>query len=649
MQKMKELIRRIHEADEAYYQKDAPILSDREYDKLVLELKMLEQATGIRFANSPVGRIPADDKEGLQTVTHTKPMLSCRKTKSVEELVQFAAGQETVLSWKLDGLTLVLRYDKGRFVQAITRGRDGLVGEDVTHTVRHLRNIPLAVPCKDAFEVRGEGVVSWKDYEILSKLTDGSSHPRSIASGAVRSLTPDRGKLAHMDFVAFELIKETAPATKAAQLAFLQENNFAVVDHTLLSAFDNADEVRDEVFRFAPDTCRYPVDGLVLEYNDIAYGKSLGSTSHHEKRMVALKWKDKLYTTVFRGAELVTTRTGAVSIVGLFDEVRIDDTRVHRASLHNLSVFERFRFGIGDEIRVYKANMIIPQIAENITQSNTYTLPMHCPSCHAPLTVRYTTGGTKELYCPNEQCLARNAQRIARFCDKSAMNIPGLSAATIETMMGYGWIKSFSDLYHLAVHREEILTAPGFGADRFSKLFDAVENSRRCYMHQFLVGLGIPLLGPEAAKTLHQYYYGDINAFERALQESFRFSHIDGIHEALERRLHEWYSLPENQTLLRHMMTELTFIGTSRITASRDNPFFDAEVVITGTFAQFTRAELTELLTSFGARVSDRVSADTDYLLYGTMPGSKKVGAAMKHSTTMVSETKFGEMLAKTN
>ncbi len=645
LQHMKELIDTITKADEAYYQKDAPIMTDREYDKLVLELKMLEKTTGIRFAHSPVGRIPSDEKEELETVKHTKPMLSCQKTKSVDELVQFAGDRDTVLSWKLDGLTLVLRYEKGRFVQAITRGRDGLVGEDVTHTVKHLRNIPFAVPCKEAFEVRGEGVVSWKDFEILSKLSDGSSHPRNIASGAVRSLTPDRGKLAHMDFIAFELIGKKSPKRKVDQLEFLRQNHFAVVDHTVILRTTEED-LRDAVYAFQPTTCSYPVDGLILEYNDLAYGRSLGATAHHEKRMIALKWADELYDTVFRGVELTTTRTGAVSIVGLFDEVLIDGTRVHKASLHNLSLFEHFRFGEGDRIRVYKANQIIPQIAENLTSSGTFVLPKYCPCCGTALTVRYTSGGTKELYCPNEQCLARNAQRIARFCDKAAMNIKGLSASTIETMMGYGWIRSFADLYHLAAHSDEILRTPGFGADRYSAIFDAVEKSRRCYMHQFLVGLGIPLLGPETAKTLHQYYYGDIHAFEDALQKGFLFSHIDGISEALERRLHEWYADPMNQTLLRAMMNELQFIGTSRITADRDNPFFDMEVVITGTFAEFTRAELTDLLTSFGARVSDRVGTDTDYLLYGTMPGSKKVGAAMKHKTTMISETKLGEMLS---
>ncbi len=647
LQKMKALIARIKEADEAYYQKDAPVMSDREYDKLVLELKMLEQVTGIRFADSPVGRIPSDEKAELETVKHTKPMLSCQKTKSFEELIRFADGKDTVLSWKLDGLTLVLRYDKGRFVQAITRGRDGLVGEDVTHTVRHLRNLPLCVPCKEPFEVRGEGVVSWEDHAILSKLSDGSSHPRNIASGAVRSLTPDRGKLAHMDFVAFELIKKKAPKTKADQLAFLQSNNFDTVGHTLVLRTAR-EELEDTLAKvFAPDRCPYPVDGVILEYNDLVYGRSLGATAHHENRMLALKWEDELYDTVFRGVELNTTRTGAVSIVGLFDDVLIDGTHVHRASLHNLSLFESFRFGLGDHIRVYKANRIIPQIADNLTASGTFTLPAYCPCCGTALTVRYTTGGTKELYCPNEQCLARNAHRIARFCDKSAMNIKGLSASVIETMMGYGWIRGFQDLYHLALHREEILRTPGFGTERFDAIFSAVEKSRRCYLHQFLVGLGIPLLGPESAKTLHQYYYGDMAAFEQALQERFYFSHIDGISEALERRLHEWYAAPQNQELLHAMRTELSFIGSSRITANRDNPFFDTEVVITGTFAQFTRSELTELLTSFGARVSERINEDTDYLLYGSLPGSRKVGAAMKHKTVMLSESKFAEMLAK--
>ena len=311
VEKMKQLISKINAADKAYFGNDAPIMTDLEYDKLVLELTMLEKITGIHFADSPIGKVPSDAKQELETVKHTKPMLSCNKTKSVEDIVEFANGREIILSWKMDGLTLVLRFENGRFKQAITCGSDGLVGEDVTHTVKNFRNIPLAVPCKESFEVRGEGVLSYEDFNILAKLSPSNTHLRSIASGAVRSITADLGRLSHLDFCAFELIKENAPATKKEQLEFLKENNFDVVEHTLIADGTSAEEIKSIIAKWTPDGFGYPVDGLVAEYNDIAYGKSLGATAHHEKRMLALKWKDEIKLTSLgaRTSENVTSDT----------------------------------------------------------------------------------------------------------------------------------------------------------------------------------------------------------------------------------------------------------------------------------------------------------------------------------------------------
>ena len=642
--RMKELIAQLNTADAAYFQKDDPIMTDRQYDKLLLELTMLEKATGVHFADSPVGRVPADAKQGLTTVRHSKPMLSCQKTKDPEEVLDFAHGQDTVLSWKMDGLTLVLRYQKGEFHQAITRGADGVIGEDVTHTVKFMRNIPAVIPCKEDFEVPGEGVVSWEDYKILTRLHGGTSHPRSVASGAVRALVADRGKLDHLEFIAFELIKENAPATKREQLQFLKDNHFTVVQHTPISHEEGEDKLTELLETWTPDGFAYPVDGVVIEYDDIAYGKSLGATAHHEKRMLALKWKDEVKTTQFRSVTLNPTRTGAMSIVANFDEVLLDGTKVHRASLHTLDNFERLQLGEGDMIQVYKANMIVPQVGENLTRSGTYQLPRYCPCCGEPLSVRVSTGGLRELYCPNEQCIARHAKRIARFCDKSAMNIEGMSATVVESMMAHGWLRGFKDIYQLHLHKEEIINTPGFGPERYLALEQSIENSRSCMMRQFLVGLGIPLMGGEAAKLLHQYYYGSMEDFEQALREGFPFSHIAGISEALERSIYTWYEEPGNQKTLHALMAELTFKGT-RAYGDGTNPFRDMQVVVSGTFEAFTRQEILDLLESLGAVTSDCVTESTDYLIYGAMPGSKKVGAALENGVHMISEKGFGEML----
>ena len=646
--KMKELIAKIREADKAYFGNDAPIMSDRAYDALVEELKRLEAETGITFAGSPTGRVSGEVKKGLETVRHSKPMLSANKTKSMQEFKRFAEGQNVVLSWKMDGLTLVLRYEKGSFVQAITRGSDGMIGEDVTAAVRHFRNIPHRVSCKDPFEVRSEGVCSWEDHKVIGKNSaDAVSHPRNTAAGLVRALSPDRGKLAHLDFYAFELIKsEQEPPTKLEQLHFLSANGFTVVPHTLAQAYSGSDAIEDAVNEFDPEQFAYPADGIVAEYDDIAYGKSLGATAHHENRMLALKWQDELQETVFRGVELITTRTGVVSIVGLFDPVIIEGSQVKRANLHNLGIFESFRFGIGDTIKVYKANMIIPQIAENLTKSGTYELPKFCPCCGERLTVKFSAGGVKELYCPNEDCIARNAQKIARFCDKAAMNIEGLSAVTLEKLMAYGWVKSYADLYHLEDHREEIAMTTGFGIASYNKMHDAIEKSRRTTLGQFLIAVGIPLMGPQAAKILNDYYYGNWKLFEKDAQEGFAFSHIEGISPTLEKNIHRWYRDAREEALWRPVLKEVTFMERSR---RRENAgaFTDANVVITGTLSTLTRKQAHELLNLIGANPSDSVTQNTDYLIVGMDPGNKKISKALQYGVTILYEQQFAEMLGQ--
>lgn len=647
VQRMRLLIEKINEANEAYFQKDEPIMTDREYDSLVLELTMLEKQTGIHFSNSPIGKVPDDSKSGLETVRHSKPMLSCNKTKDKKEFVDFIKVNDSVVSWKIDGLTLVLRYSKGKLKQAVTRGSDGIIGEDVTHTVKEMRNVPWVVECKENFEVRGEGVISWDDFNLLSQLGVNVAHPRSVASGAVRSLVADLGKLSHIDFIAFELIKEDAPPTKIEQIEFLKENNFSVVPFFEILKEEHQMQIAEMIDSWTPDDFPYPVDGVVAEYNDIEFGKSLGATAHHEKRMLALKWKDEVKETVFRGADLYTTRTGKVSIVGLFDEVLIDGTRVHRASLHNLSNFEKYRFGVGDRITVYKANMIIPQIAENKTRIGGYELPEYCPSCGEVLEVRVSPTGVKDLYCPNENCIARNAQKIARYCDKNAMNIKGLSTATIETLMAYGWVKNFKDLYHLEIHKEDIINTPGFDIYRYDFIHNAIEESRRCYMYQFLNGLGIQSLGNEAARILHQYYYGSMEAFIKDLEEQFPLSHIEGISSTLERKIYEWYNEPANIKLLNALMVEVSFKGITKPKSESSNAFQDCNVVVTGTFSNFSRDGITELLTALGAKVLDSVTSDVDYVIYGAMPGSKKIADAIQNGKTMLSEAKFAEMLEK--
>lgn len=536
--RMKALIAKIRTADTAYYRDDAPILTDREYDNLMDELRELEAETGLVLSNSPTQTVPGEILAELTPVRHTRPMLSADKTKSVEDLVRFAGGQEVLLSWKMDGLTLVLRYDGGELQQAITRGREGIIGEDVTHTVCTFLNVPLRVPTKEPFEVRGEGGISWDNFKrINANLEEPYTHPRNLAAGSVRKLDPAESKKRMLEFWAFDLITDLQFATKIQQLDFLEKNGFCVVPHSLLSSPDSRN-VNLAVAGMNPADFAYPVDGLIMEYNDVAYGKSLGATGHHENRLIALKWKDELFETKFLGVELATTRTGMVSITGLFEPVEMDGATVSRAYLHNLDIFNSFRFGVGDTIQVYKANMIIPQIAENLTRSGTYTLPKTCPCCGSHLTVETTTGGTRQLFCKNPHCTAKLVQRFAHFCEKTRMDIEGLSATTLEKFIGHGWIRDFGDLYMLERHKEEIIHTEGFGVKSYERLQASIDKSRKCTLAKFIAGLGIPMVGRHAGRELDKVFCGDWDAFERAIWRDFDFSSLPDFGETMHKNIY---------------------------------------------------------------------------------------------------------------
>ena len=354
-ERMLELIEKLTKADLAYYRDDNPIMSDRDYDILMDELKDIESRTGLILSGSPTQKVSGEILKDLTEVRHTRPMLSADKTKSVEDLIKFASGQPVLLSWKMDGLTLVLRYENGELVQAITRGREGIIGEDVTHTVRTFLNVPLTIPTKDSFEVRGEGVISWSNFEkINSGLEDPYTHPRNLASGSVRKLDAGEAKKRLLEFWAFDLVNDyLEPESKKRQQEFLKHNGFSVVPYLYIDENSDEKKIRDAIEEMDPKKFAYPADGLIMEYDDIRYGKSLGATGHHENRLIALKWEDELFETEFLGVQLATTRTGMISITGLFKPVSIDGTQVSRAYLHNLDIFESFEFGLGDKIRIY--------------------------------------------------------------------------------------------------------------------------------------------------------------------------------------------------------------------------------------------------------------------------------------------------------
>lgn len=644
-QSMRKLITELTEADIAYYKHDDPVMTDREYDRKLDQLRSMEEESGIILSGSQTQKVSGEILEELVSVHHTKPMLSAGKTKSVDELVKFASGRDVVLSWKMDGLTLVLRYENGVLQQAITRGREGIVGEDVTHTVRKFDNVPLAIPVKDSIEVRGEGVISWENFEKINlSLEEPYGHPRNLASSSTRKLNAAEAGKRHLEFAAFELVTDMKMDTKAEQLAFMEQLGFLVVPYMQIPSADDA-AIRQAVASMLPEEFAYPVDGLILEQDDIAYGRSLGSTGHHENRMMALKWEDELYETKFLGLETAVTRNGMVSLTGIFEPVEIGGTEVSRAYLHNLDIYEKLSLGQGDTIQVYKANMIIPQIAENQTKSGTVDIPSSCPCCGSRLQIHETSGGTRQLFCENPNCAAKLVRKFVHFCDKTRMDIEGLSEKTLAKFIGMGWIRNFGDLYTLEQHREEIIRTEGFGEKSFARLQASVEKSRHCTLNQFIAGMGIPMVGRSAGRIISRHFGGDWNAFEQAVRDGFDFTILPDFGEIMHHNIYKWYADEESGKLWRPLLEHIIFEKENETMSTNNTIFAGKTIVATGKLQNYTRDEIQMKIMSLGAKAVSSVSKKTDYLIVGEKAGSK-LAKAQQLGVTILTEQEFEEMLA---
>ena len=647
--RMKELIEILKEADVAYYRDDNPTMSDMEYDLLTDELQKLEAETGQILSGSPTQKVSGEILEELIPVRHTKPMLSAKKTKSVEDLISFAAHRPVLVSWKLDGLTIVLRYENGELNQAITRGREGIIGEDVTHTVRTYLNVPLTIPIRESVEVRGEGVISWSHFNLInSGLEESYKSPRNLAAGSTRKLDANESGKRFLEFFAFDLISDhLEKQSKLAQLQMMQNAGFSVVPYTYVDGNGGDALLRKTIASFDPKQFQYPVDGLIVEYDDRAYGASLGETGHHENRMIALKWEDKMVETEFIGVRLATTRTGMVSITGLVKPVELGGTTITHAYLHNLDIFDEFQFGVGDRIQVYKANMIIPQIYSNLTQSNSFILPMTCPCCGEPLVAKTTSGGTRQLFCENPHCAAKLIRKFTHFCEKTRMNIEGLSETTLAKFIGYGWIKNFGDLYELEKYRDEFLNTPGFGEKSFDRLQASIEKSRHCTLAKFIAGLGIPMVGRHAGRDLDRYFDGSWDAFEQAIQSRFDFTQLPDFGKIMNDNIYTWYADAEEEKLWRPLLNHIEFVKeTSTMTTNTNNPFAGKTVVATGKLVNYTRDGIQMKLLSLGANPASSVTKKTDYVIVGEKAGSKLTKAQQLGIRTL-SEEDFESMLAQ--
>lgn len=622
LDRMKNLIPMIEDAAEAYYQNDEPIMTDRQYDELCDELEQLENETGIVLANSPLHKVMGGVSEGFTKVVHSEPMLSAAKTKDVNAIVKFADNKPVCISWKEDGSTLVCVYEDGKLVQAVTRG-DGYVGEDVTENAKTITNLPLQIPYKEHLEVRGECLISWSTYKMLKKVAERNGeaigHPRNVASGALRQLDPKKAAEKYLEFKAFNCITQLPDiTTKANQLAWLQANGFDVVEWTEVP-FSRA--IPSVIEERNPETYPYPVDGIIVELNDLAYGKSLGITAHHPKCMMALKWKDETEETTFRGVALNVTRTGTVSLTAEFDPVVIDNTTISSATLHNVDYFNSLELGVGDTITIYKANAVIPAVDENLTRSGTYKLPTHCPECGEPLTLDGVF-----LKCTNKMCPAQLLSRLTHFTSKQAMDIHGLSESTIEALVGANIIRAPADLYWVSQHRQEIINLPGFGSRKFAKLVEAIEKSKRPTMARFIVAMGIPFVGVEAARELERHYESDYQRFLEDAKHN-RIA-IKGFGDVMKQNLYEWANDEDAQWEANCVLSNVTFQGIARLDEMvSTTPISGKKICVTGSFEGISREQIKEMIRSAGGTPVDSVSKTTDMLIAGEKAGSKLVKA----------------------
>ena len=543
---------------------------------------------------------------------------------------------------------MVLRYEKGKLQQAITRGRDGIVGEDVTHTVRTFLNVPLSIPTKDSFEVRGEGVISWKNFEKVNLSLGGDyTNPRSLAAGSVRKLDAGEAKKRMLEFWAFELVSDyLEPKSKLAQQQFLEQNGFSVVPYVYTDARTDKETIRSAIASFQPKEFAYPVDGLIMEYDDLIFGRSLGATSHHENRMIALKWQDELYETECVGLDAATTRTGMVSLTAIFKPVEIDGTMVSRAYVHNFTIFKNLALGKGDRIMVYKANMIIPQIAENKTKSGNLDYPHYCPCCGSMLSFREMPGGSQQLFCDNPDCAAKLVQKFVHFCDKTRMDIEGLSTVTLEKFIGHGWIRNFGDLYKLERYREEIIHTEGFGVKSYERLHAAIEKSRDCTLAKFIAGLGIPLVGRHAGRDLDRVFHGSWAEFEAAILNHFDFTVLPGFGQSMHDNIYTWYADAKEEKLWRPLLEKVRFVKEeTNMDAIKKTPLWGKIVVATGKLERYTRGGIQDKLLEMGARPASAVTRKTDYLIVGEKAGSKLTKAQQLGIRTLT-EKEFEDMLS---
>lgn len=634
VKRMKELIDTLNKASDAYYLFDKPIMSDKKYDDLMDELESLETETGVVMANSPLHKVQGKVLSSFSKVIHSKPMLSANKTKDIGEIKKFIGNRNVMTSYKLDGLTLVTRYSDGNLIQAITRG-SGTEGEDVTSQAKMIANLPLSIPFKGDLELRGECVISWENFnKINESLKEPYSHPRNLAAGSLRTLDTNITKERMLEYIVFELVSCNVVADNASSirrtdsLNWLETLGFTTVERSSCSTA-KVDEIIEAMIA---ENSRFPVDGLIFNYEDLIYSASLGSTAHHPLDMIALKWTNETFETELLNIEWNTTRTGRINPTAIFKPVVIEGSSVSRATVHNVSIMEELQLGKGDIITVYKSNQIIPAIDENLTMSGTFAPPDKCPCCSGETEI-HNENGSKTLHCVNPDCQAKLVSKLVHAVSKNALNIDGLNEATLEFMVDKGWVKCLHDLYRAPFDKDiyqNWINTPGFGKKSVDKLKEAITKSRNTTLERILYAQGIPLIGRSASKAISKLCKENVDEFCKMISSGSAdcLLAMEGFGDTMYCSLMNWC---ENHWIeFLELLHEFKFKSANETQQNKTNAnnkvdLSEKTFVITGALNHFeNRDKLKELLESLGAKVSGSVSAKTFALICNENAGSSK-------------------------
>ena len=644
LQRMKELVEKLDQAAKAYYQEDREIMSNQEYDSLYDQLEQLEKETGTVLTNSPTIRVGYEAVNELPKEEHPSPMLSLDKTKDRKVLRDFIGSHKCLLSWKLDGLTIVLTYENGELAKAVTRG-NGVVGEVITNNARVFKNIPLRIPYKGQLVLRGEAIITYSEFERINETIGDADakykNPRNLCSGSVRQLNNEITAKRNVRFYAFALVSAQDvdfSNSREQQFLWLKEQGFEVVEYKVVTS-----ETLDEAMDYFSTTIvnnDFPSDGLVVTYDDIAYGESLGSTAKFPRNSFAFKWADEMRETKLVDMEWSPSRTGLINPVAIFEPVELEGTTVSRASVHNISIVKELQLGIGDTLKVYKANMIIPQIAENLTRSGNLVIPDKCPVCGNEARIRQEND-VETLYCMNPDCVAKKIKSFSLFTSRDAMNIDGLSEATLEKFIAMGFIHNFGDIFEIGKYKEQIVEMEGFGQKSFDNLMASLERAKETTLAKVIYSLGITGIGLANAKVICKYFDDDIEKIRHADVEEI--SSIEGIGPVIAGSLADYFSSEENNKKLDHLLGHLHLIHEE---TSEEQIFAGKTFVITGSVEHFSnRSEAKEFIEARGGKVTGSVTKKTDYLINNDKTStSSKNKKAQELGIPILSEEDFLEL-----